>query len=289
DLDSHNDWRLPNIKELASIVDLSCAYPAINQKMFPDTGNSEFWTSSVFSQYPQRAWYIKFDLGHDYPADKRYFKQLRLVRLGLGRSSYKLAAATQSSLENACIAFQPANTMVVLIPDSDGHIGEVSVSNDSVTKNLTQPYTLLKVTQSENEIASASRISEAETNNIFSSALAAQPQEEKHFILYFTTGTTSLTSESQEKLAEVFAVIEQSTIIDIYISGHTDTQGADLVNEKLALKRTERVVDLIAQQLTVDQVSNIKSSSHGEGNPLVETADDIAEPLNRRVEITIHL
>lgn len=67
---SHDDWRLPNIKELQSIVDYSGVYPAIDLKYFNITDNdSYFWssTSAYFSKYgteEQRkyywAWYVAF-------------------------------------------------------------------------------------------------------------------------------------------------------------------------------------------------------------------------------------
>ncbi len=41
-----NDWRLPNVKELLSIVERRCAMPAINSEIFPETTTWNYWTSS---------------------------------------------------------------------------------------------------------------------------------------------------------------------------------------------------------------------------------------------------
>jgi len=40
------DWRLPNIKELASIVELKCWQPSINISVFPATRSAWVWSSS---------------------------------------------------------------------------------------------------------------------------------------------------------------------------------------------------------------------------------------------------
>lgn len=42
----HSDWRLPNVKELASIAEPACVAPAIQSGPFPDTPSSPFWSST---------------------------------------------------------------------------------------------------------------------------------------------------------------------------------------------------------------------------------------------------
>ncbi|MCI5157076.1 MAG: DUF1566 domain-containing protein [Candidatus Electrothrix sp. AUS1_2] len=74
------DWRLPNIKELLSIVEEQCWWPAINRNRFPDTPNSYFWSASPHEL--SYAWSIDFgrgDLSFD-TRDTSYY--VRLVRGG---------------------------------------------------------------------------------------------------------------------------------------------------------------------------------------------------------------
>lgn len=77
----YKDWRLPNKKELESIIEKTCVWPAIDQTMFPNTLGS-YWTSSPSGDYASQAWRVSFDYGvggWDYKSNTGY---IRLVRSG---------------------------------------------------------------------------------------------------------------------------------------------------------------------------------------------------------------
>lgn len=75
------DWRLPNIKELRSIVEKQCAAPAINSSLLP-AASGFFWSSSPVASDGGSAWGVDFDDGYDYWDFKNYGNQIRLVRGG---------------------------------------------------------------------------------------------------------------------------------------------------------------------------------------------------------------
>jgi hypothetical protein len=75
----HADWRLPNVKELESIVELGCLAPAIEPGPFPDTPSEVFWTSTPGRDGAQ-AMAVSFFDGQIAPADKNSPARLRLVR-----------------------------------------------------------------------------------------------------------------------------------------------------------------------------------------------------------------
>jgi hypothetical protein len=56
----HDDWRLPDVNELASLVDVT-AGPATTR--FPDTPQTSFWTSTTGKSSVHRAWWVSFNSG----------------------------------------------------------------------------------------------------------------------------------------------------------------------------------------------------------------------------------
>jgi len=76
------DWRLPNKKELESIVEFCGHTPSINQAVFPATFASVFRSATTYRPFPAYAWSVNFYDGLDYPYDKSNGYDVRLVRGG---------------------------------------------------------------------------------------------------------------------------------------------------------------------------------------------------------------
>ena len=56
-------WRLPNIKELSSIVDRSLTNPSIDRTAFPATPSKLFWSSTPYVSAPSSAQVTDFNSG----------------------------------------------------------------------------------------------------------------------------------------------------------------------------------------------------------------------------------
>ncbi|MDD5011978.1 MAG: DUF1566 domain-containing protein, partial [Phycisphaerae bacterium] len=60
----YSDWRLPNIKELQSIVDYGRVGPAIDTTYFPNAQSYSYWSSTTLAGGTVYAWYVYFDDGY---------------------------------------------------------------------------------------------------------------------------------------------------------------------------------------------------------------------------------
>jgi len=80
----YTDWRLPNMKELESLVEVACNRPAINQTIFPVTLNGFYWSStqSVSTNFKNYSRGISFVNGDSAILIKNSGKYVRLVRGG---------------------------------------------------------------------------------------------------------------------------------------------------------------------------------------------------------------
>ena len=78
-----DDWRLPNINELLSIVETACEGPSVNTSQFPGFPVSAYWSSSPVADIQDAAWAMATTAGLDKPANRWKSKlQVHLVRGG---------------------------------------------------------------------------------------------------------------------------------------------------------------------------------------------------------------
>jgi len=82
-LDGHSDWRLPNIKELASIVDDTKVLPSIDNTVFQNTTSHLYWSSTTFAGNSSYAWSVYFNDGSQNDSNyETYSVYVRCVRAG---------------------------------------------------------------------------------------------------------------------------------------------------------------------------------------------------------------
>ncbi len=176
-------------------------------------------------------------------------------------------------------------SLVVLLPDADtGLAGRANVANPFGSVDLETKYDATSATPNRRPDA-VSTLSEADVTRIFGDALSALPPPLQHFTLFFRFESDELTDESRALLQDVLNAVRGRTAPDIAIVGHTDTTGTSSANFQLGLKRSTAVRTLLVAAGLDPSV--VEVTSHGEADLLIQTADETAEPRNRRVEISV--
>jgi outer membrane protein OmpA-like peptidoglycan-associated protein len=179
----------------------------------------------------------------------------------------------------------PGQTLVALLPDPDsGVTGRAIVSNPAGSTDLAGPRS--SSTASTTAAPSpAMPLSEAEVQRLFGTALSSLPPAPRHFTLYFRFDSDELTDESRALFPMILQSVADQAVPEVLVIGHTDTTGGGPSNVELGLKRANTVRNLLVEARLNPAL--IEVTSHGEADLLIPTADDVAEPRNRRVEITI--
>ena len=174
--------------------------------------------------------------------------------------------------------------IIVLLPDDQGKTGAIVVSSAGVERRLDQPGQTVTV-DAGSPPGLPTVMPGQEVLAILGPALAALPKPPARFILYFEHDSVVLTVKSQALLLKVLGTIRDRAPVDVSVVGHTDTVGKKEYNYALSLKRARAVASILQGEGIDPSVLDI--TSHGKDNPLVPTGDQVSEPRNRRVEITV--
>jgi outer membrane protein OmpA-like peptidoglycan-associated protein len=176
-------------------------------------------------------------------------------------------------------------TTVVLLSDPDGNIGHLTVANVGGTIDMNHHAEATVVTDRESRPSTPATMAVDQIAAQFSEVLAMVPPQPVHFLLYFQTGSTDLTPDSAAMLPQILQQIVSRKSQNISVIGHSDRAGNWDNNLRLSKERALAVSRLLMKEGVPEK--QIAITSHGEENPVVKTADDVAEPRNRRVEVIV--
>ena len=103
--------------------------------------------------------------------------------------------------------------------------------------------------------------------------------------VFFDFDKWDLRPESYVELDRVVKLLSENPAIEIEMSAHTDSRGADDYNFRLSDNRARSVMDYILSKGIAP--SRIQSKGYGETKPVVPNDTDDNRQLNRRVEFKI--
>ena len=179
---------------------------------------------------------------------------------------------------NACSA---PRSMVVLLPDADGKVGQIEVRAGSETRVISQAYQTTRL----DGAAGPGSLDPAEVEHLFGSALSAHPESAFRFAtsrLLCRYDSADITDESRAQLAGLVRSIRSLDPIEIYLVGHSDTVGTDSYNLELSRRRAAAAKALFAGAGVRCPMILV---AYGKSRPLPGAGGDDA--LNRRVEIVV--
>lgn len=178
-----------------------------------------------------------------------------------------------------------SKSSVILLSNPDGTVGEIDVASEKGSQRLTKANQITRIKNPKAVPSTPEILSDDEIQRKFKEVLSIQPLAPHKFILYFEFNSNNLTPESINLLSEIIKTINTRKSSDIFISGHSDRVGDKEYNIKLSLARAQKVSGMLVSMGINPEYFDV--SSHGEGNPIIKTADNVAEPKNRRVEVTV--
>jgi len=183
------------------------------------------------------------------------------------------------------LACGPKQATFVLLPDLDGSTGTMEIITDGGSQVITRPEEAVTVTDIDQPPSAPRAMSPMEILSTFRDVWQVRPEEPIHYFVYFKQGTSDLTRDSLALIPKMLDAIAERKSSSIHVIGHTDTEGSRELNARLSLERAEAVRDILIPR-GIDS-SYLEVTSHGEEDLLIKTGDEVAEPLNRRVEVII--
>jgi len=172
--------------------------------------------------------------------------------------------------------------LVVLLPDTTGHGGTVTVTSPAQAVTLTTPLTATQ-TDTRGQVTPGT-VTPEEVQAHFGAALGALPPPRQTFVLYFQTGTV-LAEASRADWQALVALLQARAAVEVTVVGYTDRVGSEADNDRLSLARAQEVLTLLEQEGVT--LGLVRAVGRGERGLLVDTADEQVEPRNRRVEIEV--
>jgi opacity protein-like surface antigen len=104
------------------------------------------------------------------------------------------------------------------------------------------------------------------------------------FIVFFDWDKDEITPAASAILDNAAGAYASTGQASVTLAGHADRSGSDAYNVGLSQRRANNVRSYLAGRGVPD--GSITTEAFGESRPLVDTADGVREPQNRRVEIT---
>jgi len=112
------------------------------------------------------------------------------------------------------------------------------------------------------------------------------PPQNRTYLVFFDWDRADLTNRARQIIAEAAQATQRVQTTRIEVSGYTDSSGTARYNQGLSVRRAQNVAAELVRLGVPRQAITVQG--FGETRQLVQTANGVREPQNRRVEIVLH-
>ncbi len=174
-----------------------------------------------------------------------------------------------------------------------GNLIAKNINAEDEIENVSSAYLLEKQSNAmalaryKEEIAAAEQRYQRELLALEQNYQAASLLQAQNLLmsLQFSTGSSEIKAHYQEQIASLARIVKQSPHLTLDLSGYTDKQGSEELNQALSLARINAVKNaLIDQGVTAEQINLF---AYGEQQPVVASADKEISFYDRRVVIKL--
>lgn len=174
-------------------------------------------------------------------------------------------------------------TSRVMLLENKKEQNEITISTKKETLSIQNPNTYAYFNHKK-KLSKPKQMSQKEIEKRYGKFLATQVKEPKSLLFYFKSGV-ELDEESKKRLFLIEKEINKRKPASVTIIGHSDTLGTQESNIKLSLKRAKAIKNWMSSNGVY--AKELFLESYGENDLLIDTKDEVLEPLNRRVEVLI--
>jgi OOP family OmpA-OmpF porin len=103
----------------------------------------------------------------------------------------------------------------------------------------------------------------------------------------FDPGSADLTAATQPVVDDIADILKKCGDLPIRVSGYTDSQGREVMNQQLSQDRADAVLTALRARRV--PVSTFESIGFGEENPIADNDTEEGREANRRIEFSLIL
>ncbi|NNL34264.1 MAG: OmpA family protein, partial [Silicimonas sp.] len=101
----------------------------------------------------------------------------------------------------------------------------------------------------------------------------------------FAPSSSDIEADAMATIDAIADILRDCQTVQIEISGHTDSQGREVMNQQLSQARADAVLNAIMARRVL--TSNLTARGYGEDQPIADNDTESGREANRRIEFQL--